>query len=83
MNDVPTSNRYFIVRESGEPLKMRTQKIALEAGALIDDAKKWKSIDFKPIRRQVRRLQMRIAKPASTWLQAPALKTDLYPKEER
>lgn len=41
---------------------MRKQKIALEAGALIDDAKKWESIDFKPIRRQVRRLQMLIAK---------------------
>ncbi len=61
-NSVPTSNRYFIVRESGEPLKMRKQKIAIKAGALIDDAKKWKSIDFKPIRCQVRRLQMRIAK---------------------
>jgi RNA-directed DNA polymerase len=32
------------------------------AGALIDDAKKWKSIDWKYIRRQVRRLQVRIAK---------------------
>jgi len=62
VNSVLTSNRYFIVRELGEPLKMRKQKIALEAGALIDDAKKWKAIDWKLARHQVRRLQVRIAK---------------------
>jgi RNA-directed DNA polymerase len=32
------------------------------AGALIDDAKQWQSIDWKATQRQVRRLQMRIAK---------------------
>jgi len=32
------------------------------AGALIDDAKAWQSIDWKATRRNVRRLQMRIAK---------------------
>jgi len=41
---------------------MGKQKTAIEAGALIDDAKKWKSIDWKQARRQVRRLQVRIAK---------------------
>jgi RNA-directed DNA polymerase len=41
---------------------MRKQKTAIRAGALIDDAKKWKVIDWKWIRRQVRRLQVRIAK---------------------
>jgi len=41
---------------------MGKQKIAIGAGALIDDAKKWNSIDWKYARRQVRRLQMRIAK---------------------
>jgi RNA-directed DNA polymerase len=41
---------------------MGKQKTAISAGALIDDAKKWKSIDWKYIRRQVRRLQVRIAK---------------------
>jgi RNA-directed DNA polymerase len=41
---------------------MGKQKIAIRAGALIDDAKKWKSIDWKYIWRQVRRLQVRIAK---------------------
>jgi RNA-directed DNA polymerase len=41
---------------------MGKQKIAIRAGALIDDAKKWKSIDWKYVRRQVRRLQVRIAK---------------------
>ena len=41
---------------------MRKQGTAIKAGALIDDAKKWKSIDWKHARRQVRRLQVRIAK---------------------
>jgi RNA-directed DNA polymerase len=41
---------------------MGRQKIANRAGALIDDAKKWKSIDWEHTRRQVRRLQIRIAK---------------------
>jgi RNA-directed DNA polymerase len=41
---------------------MGKQKTAIRAGALIDDAKKWKSIDWKHVRRQVRRLQVRIAK---------------------
>lgn len=59
---VQTSNWCLIAREFGEPLKMGKQKIATSAGALIDDAKKWKSIDWEHARRQVRRLQMRIAK---------------------
>lgn len=33
-----------------------------KAGALIDDADKWNSIDWKEAQRQVRRLQVRIAK---------------------
>ena len=41
---------------------MGKQKTAVRAGALIDDAKKYKSIDWKYIRRQVRRLQVRIEK---------------------
>jgi RNA-directed DNA polymerase len=41
---------------------MGKQKTAVRAGALIDDAKKYKSIDWKYLRRQVRRLQVRIAK---------------------
>ena len=61
-NSVLTSNRYFIARELGEPLKMRKQKTALEAGALIDDGKKWKAIVWKRKWHQVRRLQVRIAK---------------------
>jgi len=40
---------------------MRKQKIAIRAGALIDDAQKWNSIDWSSARRQVRRLQVRIA----------------------
>jgi len=59
---VLTSRRCLIARELGEPLEMGKQKTAISAGALIDDAKKWKSIDWKHARRQVRRLQVRIAK---------------------
>ena len=33
-----------------------------KAGALRDNAEKWSSIDWKEAQRQVRRLQMRIAK---------------------
>ncbi len=41
---------------------MGKQKTANSAGALIDPAKKWSALDWKYIRRQVRRLQVRIAK---------------------
>ena len=62
VNSVLTSNWCLVARESGEPSKMGKQKTAFSAGALIDDAKKWKSIDWKYARRQARRLQVRIAK---------------------
>jgi RNA-directed DNA polymerase len=54
---------------------MRKQKTANRAGALIDDAKKWKSIDWKHARRQVRRLQVRIAKAVkeNRWNKVKAL----------
>jgi RNA-directed DNA polymerase len=45
-----------------EPLKKRKQMTAQKAGALIDDAEKWNSIHWKEAQREVRRLQMRIAK---------------------
>ena len=35
---------------------------AVQAGALGDDADKWSSIDFEHARREIRRLQVRIAK---------------------
>ena len=43
---------------------MRTQMtVALNGtGALIDDAKQWHAIDWQRAQREVRRLQMRIAK---------------------
>jgi hypothetical protein len=59
---VQTSNWYLIARESGEPSKMGKQKTAFKAGAPVDDARKWNSIDWKFAQRQARRLQMRIAK---------------------
>jgi RNA-directed DNA polymerase len=41
---------------------MGKQRTAISAGAPVDFAKKWSSIDWNYARRQVRRLQMRIAK---------------------
>ena len=54
---------------------MRKQKTAISAGALIGSAKKWKSIDWKYTRRQVRRLQVRIAKAVkeNKWNKVKAL----------
>ena len=45
------------------------------AGAPVDDAKKWSSIRWKEARRQVRRLQMRIAKAVkeNRWNKVAAL----------
>ena len=59
---VQTSNWCLIVRESEEPSKMGKQKTAFKAGAPIEDARKWNSIDWELAQRQVRRLQVRIAK---------------------
>ena len=48
---------------------------AQKAGALRDDADKWHSIDWKKARREVRRLQMRIAKAVkeNRWNRVKAL----------
>ena len=59
---LPTSNRCFVAREFEESSKVRTQMTAPWAGALTDDAKQWSAIDWQEAWRQVRRLQMRIAK---------------------
>lgn len=62
-NGVLTSNRCFIAREFEGSSKMRTQMTVPQGtGALINDAKRWQSIDWNAARREVRRLQMRIAK---------------------
>jgi RNA-directed DNA polymerase len=58
---VLTFNWCLIAREFGEPSKMGKRKTA-QAGAPVDDARKWNSITWKEARRQVRRLQVRIAK---------------------
>ena len=75
MNSELTSNRCFIAREFGEPLNMRKQRMADNAGALMDDAGQWKVIDWKQARRTVRRLQMRIAKAVNEnrWNKVKAL----------
>jgi RNA-directed DNA polymerase len=54
---------------------MRKQMTAQKAGALRDDADKWSSIDWKEARRQVRRLQVRIAKAVkeNRWNKVKAL----------
>ena len=57
-----TSNGYFIAGEPGEPSNMGKQKTAYNAGAPMDDAFKWKVMDWKRARHAVRRLQVRIAK---------------------
>ncbi len=41
---------------------MGEQTTASEAGAPINEAHEWKSINWKAVQKQVRRLQMRIAK---------------------
>jgi len=41
---------------------MEKQKTAPKAGAFIDDVWKWSSVDWNFARRQIRRLQVRIAK---------------------
>ena len=51
----------FVAREFEESSKVRTQMTA-SAGALTDDAKQWSAINWREAWRQVRRLQMRIAK---------------------
>ena len=58
---MPTSDRCSVAREFGEPSKMGKQKTA-SAGAPRGDAVKWHRIDWNLARREVRRLQMRIAK---------------------
>jgi len=59
---VLTFNWYLLAKESGEPLKMGKRKTAAMAGAPIDTAGQWHSINWKAAQRHVRRLQMRIAK---------------------
>ena len=61
MKRVPTSDRCSIARESGEPSRMGKQKTA-SAGAPRDDATKWARVEWAQARREVRRLQVRIAK---------------------
>src|SRR3990172_8559825 len=67
MKGVPTSDRCSVARESGEPSQMGTQKTA-SAGAPRDDATKWARVDWARARREVRRLQVRIAKAVTPWL---------------
>ncbi len=56
-------------------MKKRRQMTAVQAGALGDDADKWSSIDFEHARREVRRLQVRIAKAVqeNRWNKVSAL----------
>jgi len=58
---VPTSDRCSVALETGDPSRMGKQKTA-SAGAPRDDAVRWTGIDWPTVRRNVRRLQCRIAK---------------------
>jgi RNA-directed DNA polymerase len=64
----PTSDWSFFAREPAEPMrKGREQNEALaqpDAGAIPTWFKNWDSIQWNQLRRQVRRLQVRIAKAA-------------------
>ncbi len=62
VKDALTFNWCLIARKSGEPSKIGKLETATTAGAPIDDAKLWHSIDWKAAKKHVRRLQMRIAK---------------------
>ena len=65
----PTSDWSFFAREHAEPMrKGREQKEALalpDAGAIPTWLKNWNSIEWSQLERQVRRLQVLIAKAAS------------------
>ena len=59
----PRPARCCFERESEESSKMRTQITSrMRDGALIDGTRGWQSIDWQRAQREVRRLQMRIAK---------------------
>ncbi len=47
---------------AGRTFEDENARDSRRAGALIDDATQWKAIDWQAARRQVRRLQVRIAK---------------------
>jgi RNA-directed DNA polymerase len=60
---VLTSKWYFIARKFGESSEMGTQMIrynGVRSSTSTDNT--WRSIDWQKARREVRRLQMRIAK---------------------
>ena len=61
VNGALTFNWYLIARKLGEFSKMGKRKTA-QAGAPIDDARQWTSIDWSHARQHVRKLQVRIAK---------------------
>jgi len=69
-----TSDRCSVAREVEVPSKVGKQETA-QAGAPTDDARQWALVDWNQARREVRRLQLRIAKAvkANRWNQAKAL----------
>ena len=62
VNGVLISSRCLLARESGEPLKTGKLETATTAGAPVNKAEPWQTIDWKAAEKHVRRLQMRIAK---------------------
>ena len=78
-NGLLTFDGCFIAREPGEP--SRNEKLETEqlTGASFDEAVRWVMIDWKPAERQVRRLQVRIAKAvkANRWGKVKTLQHQL------
>ena len=62
VKDAQTFNWCLFAREFAELSKTGKLETATTAGAPVDDAKLWHSIDWKAAEKHVRRLQMRIAK---------------------
>jgi hypothetical protein len=60
--EAPTSERCFIAREFGESLERGKHMTVDKTGAPGDITKGWRAIDWHKARREIRRLQMRLAK---------------------
>ena len=53
VNDAQTFNWCLFARKSGEPFKTGKLETAILAGAPVDDAKQWHSIDWKAAQKHV------------------------------
>lgn len=72
---VPTSGGCSVARKSGRTLQTEKQRASDKDGASVSLAAEWNSIDWREAKREVKRLQMRIAKAVEEgrWGRAKAL----------